>query len=278
MTVVLSVEGPEVALAPLSEHLWVYDGVVAVEEVIRDERLLAVRVYSEQADTAARIRAELPQTVTTQDPTTVTEADWANAWKQYWHVTPVSPRLTICPSWEPYTPSRPQERVITLDPGQAFGTGAHETTRLMLNAMDALAEDYSQQSVLDVGTGSGILAIAAGLLGSRNILAIDTDPVAVTVTQQNAELNGITMAVTDTPLGDLCHTRYDVVLANILGVVLLDLLPELVLRVEASGTLLLSGLIERDIAPLTQAMTEHGLTVATPRQEGPWFLLQGEKR
>ncbi|WP_151735911.1 50S ribosomal protein L11 methyltransferase [Paenibacillus tengchongensis] len=125
---------------------------------------------------------------------TVDEEDWAHAWKQYFKPLRVSERLTIKPTWEEYTPSSPEERIIELDPGMAFGTGTHPTTALCLRALEKHIS--GGEEVIDVGTGSGILAVGAVLLGSGPVLALDLDPVAVESARQNVALNGLEQAIT----------------------------------------------------------------------------------
>ncbi|MDT3426578.1 ribosomal protein L11 methyltransferase [Paenibacillus forsythiae] len=125
---------------------------------------------------------------------TVDEDDWAHAWKQYFKPLRVSERLTIKPVWEDYTPASPNEQIIELDPGMAFGTGTHPTTALCLRALEKAIS--GGEEVIDVGTGSGILAVGAMLLGARSVLALDLDPVAVKSAAENVELNGLSGAIT----------------------------------------------------------------------------------
>ncbi|MBY0450201.1 MAG: 50S ribosomal protein L11 methyltransferase [Cyanobacteria bacterium] len=216
---------------------------------------------------------------------TIMPEDWESSWKQFWHQTAVSETLWICPSWETPADISPGACVITLDPGNAFGTGAHETTRLMLQSMENLSSEltasgfnWSDKQVLDVGTGSGILAIYAALRGCRSVRAIDNDSVAVRVCRENAALNHVDSYITvdDLPLYDLCLTRYDLIVANILAEVILELLPEMLLRLEPGGTVLFSGLIEKTYPAVEQAMTKAGLEQIHKKQLGDWFLLHGK--
>ncbi|MRN55743.1 50S ribosomal protein L11 methyltransferase [Paenibacillus monticola] len=126
--------------------------------------------------------------------TTVDEDEWAHAWKQYFKPLRVSERLTIKPTWEEYTPESPEEKIIELDPGMAFGTGTHPTTALCLRALEKNIS--GGEEVIDVGTGSGILAVGAMLLGAKSVLALDLDPVAVTSAQENVALNKLQHAIT----------------------------------------------------------------------------------
>ena len=211
----------------------------------------------------------------------IEEKDWAESWKQYWHPTPITDTLTIRPSWEDYTPKRPDERVITLDPGCAFGTGAHETTRLMLLLLDDVAKekDFSQLAVLDVGTGSGILAIDAAMRGSLDVRGIDVDPLAVTASQENAALNNVADRITfsDTPIEDLCQTQVDLMLANIIAPVILKLLPEMLLRLAPGGTLLASGLIDTTVGQVEEALKAEGFSDIHRKQQGDWFALRATR-
>lgn len=125
---------------------------------------------------------------------TVDENDWADAWKQYFKPLRVSERLTIKPVWEDYQPASPEEKVIELDPGMAFGTGTHPTTALCLRALEKAIS--GGEEVIDVGTGSGILAIGAKRLGAKGVLALDLDPVAVSSALENVRLNGLADAIT----------------------------------------------------------------------------------
>ena len=209
----------------------------------------------------------------------IEEKDWAENWKQYWHPTPVTDKLTICPTWEDYTPRSADEIVITLDPAGAFGTGTHETTQLMLKALEQLADeiDFSQISLLDVGTGSGILAIYAALRGCRDVRGVDNDTLAVHTAVRNAELNDVSDVIdfTDTPLGELCLTRYDVVLANIIAPVILELFEEMMQRLQPGGRFLASGLIEKSVGSVEQAMQQAGFTEIQRMRQGDWYAISG---
>jgi ribosomal protein L11 methyltransferase len=175
----------------------------------------------------------------------VRQEDWAEGWKQHFSAVRIGTRLVVKPSWESF-PAKEGDAVVTLDPGMAFGTGTHGTTRLCL---EALARRFEQapppESVLDVGTGSGILAIAAVALGAARVLACDIDPTACLTARENARLNGIgqELEVTDRPLADLEGT-FQVVLANILAEENIRLAPQLIDKLAAGGSLILSGILQ----------------------------------
>ncbi|MBP8807838.1 MAG: 50S ribosomal protein L11 methyltransferase [Kofleriaceae bacterium] len=173
------------------------------------------------------------------------EAEWRDAWKRYFHVTRVSPRLVVVPSWESFTPG-PDDVTIALDPGMAFGTGTHASTRLVLEELDRLAADgRAPAAVLDVGAGSGILAIAAvKLWPAARVIAVDNDPIAVAACAENAAVNAASERITAaaTPVGEVGGT-FELVLANIQAHVLRELRDAIAPRVAPGGTLILSGLL-----------------------------------
>lgn len=285
---------PAVAVAQVEEVFWTLPGLLSVEirytgpldaETVCGWGLL----FNDSTNPQAVRRAThglleatpgLPAgTWAVGTPQRLAPDDWAEAWKRFWHITPITPTLVIRPSWEPYE-AQPGETVMTLDPGCAFGTGAHETTRLMLCELEKLAgqRDFSAKRLLDVGCGSGILAIAAALWGAQDITAMDIDPEAVRATRENATLNGVGSAihVTQAPLAELPDDApFDVILANIQAPVILELLPAMHRRMAPGGVLLASGLIARSVDSVAQAMCACGLTAVTITQQGDWFALSG---
>ena len=171
--------------------------------------------------------------------------EWRDKWKERFRPTRIGPRVTVCPSWEDYQPSA-DEVVVTIDPGAAFGTGLHETTRLVLRAVDARVR--GGETILDVGCGSGILSIAALLLGAKKALCVDIDPLAVDVTSENAEHNGVhdRLELSATPI-EAVAGRYDLVLANIQSHILIPMADALKARVAEGGTLVLSGILTTQV-------------------------------
>lgn len=278
----------------LQELLWTLEGIEALTahyqtEPTHDETqasdLTGVSVFTRLPHFDAMItnfleaNAEQLPGVSIESTRLLEEKDWAESWKQHWHPTPISDTLTICPTWETYAPKSPQETVILLDPECAFGTGTHETTQLMLKALEALGQelDFSQVNLLDVGTGSGILAIYAAKRGCRDVRGVDNDPMAVQTAQKNAVLNNVASFTdfTDTPLADLCRTQYDVILVNIIAPVILALWDEMLLRLNPSGRLIASGLIESSVGRVEAAMQAAGFTDIQQFRQGDWFALSG---
>jgi ribosomal protein L11 methyltransferase len=285
---------PPVLAGYLQELLWTLDGVESVvehydntriDDETRPSDLSAVSVLTRNPlgeDFVKVLMVDNPRLMKVCDiiqTRWLEEKDWAESWKQYWHPTRITEKLTICPTWETYQPQSAQEIVIRLDPECAFGTGTHETTQLMLKALESLADtlDLSQVNLLDVGTGSGILAIYAAMRGCRDVRGVDNDALAVQTAIKNAEINGVGAATdfTDTPLGELCRIPYDVILANIIAPVILELWPDMLARLNPGGRFYASGLIETSVALVEAVMREAGFTDIQRFQQGPWFALSG---
>jgi len=186
--------------------------------------------------------------------TAMPEAEWRDAWKRYFKVTRLTRQIVVVPSWETYE-AKPDDVLIALDPGMAFGTGTHASTRLVLEEMQDLADTPAR--VLDVGCGSGILAIAAAKLWpGTEVLGVDNDPLAVSATRDNAAANGVAIAAGDA----LPDGTFPLVLANIQAHVLRELKDALIAR--TGGTLILSGLLTPQAAPLAE---EFGLKIVRVR-------------
>ena len=202
---------------------------------------------------------------------------WRDEWKKYFVPFRLTERITIRPPWEPYTPRDPAELVLELEPGRAFGTGLHPTTALVARAMESLASEiFTRQghlaSMLDVGTGSGILALVALALGANAARAIDIDPDAVALARENARRNGLTarLEADGSPLEAL-DGSYDLVAANIEASVLIAMAEPLAERVRPGGVLVLSGILEERAAEVRRAFAR--FDVATSLAQGEWTAL-----
>jgi ribosomal protein L11 methyltransferase len=209
--------------------------------------------------------------------TLLTEADWAEAWKAHYAVLHVGRRTVIVPQWQSYTPA-PDEIVVTLDPGMAFGTGTHPTTRLCLEALEQVASPGER--VLDLGTGSGVLAIAVAKQGAASVLALDIDDLAVAAARENVRVNGVSDIVRVEPSSlDAAAGPYDLVLVNILARVICSLLDEGLAQVlRPGGTVIASGIIDDQERQVREAFARHSIEVIDRIVERDWVALVGTKR
>jgi len=230
---------------------------------------------------------------------TIQEQDWAQAWKSNYHPIAIGRRLMVVPAWE--TSPDPRRVAIRMDPGMAFGTGTHPTTQLCLEFIDSLYDErpktndkrYSPlfrhsssvirppSSVIDVGCGSGILAVAALKLGAQQALAVDIDPLAVEATKSNAALNGVAErlqaglgSVAEVCRGDFALRTAPLVLANILAPVIVRLLDDgLADLLAPGGALVLSGILQEQGNEVEAALGQHDLQVTARRQSGDWVAM-----
>lgn len=200
------------------------------------------------------------------------EEDWAETWKKYYHPVTVG-RITVVPAWEEYTPKE-GERILRMDPGMAFGTGTHETTRLVMQMLSD--EMQGGERVLDVGTGSGILALCASKLGAKACYAYDIDPVAVRVAEENVAKDGatnVTCGVADLLAGIDRSEPYDLVVANIVSDIILRLLPDLGAVMKTGAHAILSGIIGERVEEIRAAVASYGFTLVREASERDWYAL-----
>lgn len=200
------------------------------------------------------------------------EEDWAENWKKYYEPARITHDLTIVPSWTDYQASA-SEKIIKLDPGMAFGTGTHPTTKMSLFALEQVLR--GGETVIDVGTGSGVLSIASSLLGAKNIYAYDLDDVAVRVAQENIDLNKNTDNI-QVSTGDLLKgvtVQSDVIVANILADILIHLTDDAFHLLKDQGYLIMSGIISEKLDLVLNSAQESGLFLETHMTQGEWHAL-----
>ncbi len=204
---------------------------------------------------------------------TVSEEDWANNWKKYFKPLPVGNKILICPSWE--TADNPDNRaVLSIDPGMAFGTGGHDTTRLVLETLEHYIT--ADCAFLDIGCGSGILSIAACLLGAGHALGVDIDDLAVRTAIENGAINGLTPPIYTILKGDLAKDvsgQYPVIAANIVADAIIALSPSVPALLAPDGVYIVSGIIDTREQDVLTALAACGFSVTERHAHGGWLCL-----
>jgi len=197
------------------------------------------------------------------------EEDWAHAWKEFFPVLRVSSRLVVCPTWRSYRP-RHGEAVIRLDPGMAFGTGQHPTTLMCLRALEELLRPG--MDVLDLGTGSGILALAAARLGATSVLALDIDPQAAAVARENVRLNGLeaVVQVAEGGLDEALRAAFDLAMANISASVIVEMASALAAVLRPGGLLIVAGFSVESADRVSSGLARTGFIVERALADGDW--------
>lgn len=210
--------------------------------------------------------------------TEVHEEEWATSWKKYYKPVKVSPTVTITPIWENYEKEHEQEQIIRLDPGMAFGTGTHPTTVLCIQAI----EDYIKKDdrIVDVGTGSGVLSIAAAMLGAKEVLALDLDEIAVNSAKQNIRYNHLEdkIEVRKNDLLTGISPSFDMVVANILAEVILSFIQDAARVLKQDGIFIASGIITKKKDDVSVSLQLHGFEILEVREKEDWVAIIAKKR
>lgn len=255
-------------------------GELVDEQILNaDKSAVSVSLFVPEEKSLIEYKSYLEQRLTQLGISHVIEAegmneeDWAESWKQYYKPVPLG-RVTIVPAWESYE-ARDGEVVIRMDPGMAFGTGTHETTRLVIRIMQD--ELKGGEKVLDVGTGSGILSICASKLGASSCNAYDIDPVAVKVARENAIADGctnVTVGVSDLLRGvDLTGGKYNFCVANIVSDIIIRMMPDVDRCLAEGAPLILSGIIEDRADEVRECVRAHGFKIEREEKENDWVAL-----
>lgn len=208
----------------------------------------------------------------------VNEEEWATAWKKYYHPVKISEKFTIVPTWENYTPVHTDELIIELDPGMAFGTGTHPTTVLCIQALERIVK--KDDMVIDVGTGSGVLSIAAAMVGAKSVLALDLDEVAVRSAKLNIKLNKVheKTSVRQNNLLSGIEEQADVIVANILAEVIVRFTDDVYRLLQKDGYFIASGIILQKKEEVKDAIIASGLEIIETVQMEDWVSITAQKK
>ncbi len=209
----------------------------------------------------------------------VNEEEWATAWKKYYHPVKISEQITIVPTWEEYTPVSSDEKIIELDPGMAFGTGTHPTTILCIQALEKHVKPGMH--IIDVGTGSGVLTIAAAKYGAEKILALDLDEVAVNSAKINCKLNKVHDKVTikqNDLLKGVEEPEADIIVANILAEIIVRFTDDVERLLKSGGRFISSGIIKQKRAEVEEAIRNSGLVIEEVMTMEDWVSITARKQ
>lgn len=207
----------------------------------------------------------------------VNQEDWESAWKQYFKPVHVTDRIVVKPEWEEYSPQE-GEIVIEIDPGMAFGTGTHETTSMCINQIEKNLK--AGDRVIDIGCGSGILSMAAVLLGAEKATGVDLDPVAVRVALENVELNNLQdkIEILHGNLTDVIREKADIVVANIMADIILILLEDVREFIKDDGLFISSGIIQEKRAAVEARLLEKNFSIVEVETKGEWCAITAQKK
>lgn len=262
----------------LEQQAWEIAHVDLIEQDLLDQPrdIVKVHMYLAPDENPAEIlplfkeRLEASGVEYKLETSGIEQEDWQNAWKKYYHAMDIGQRLAIVPGWETYDTDR---IVITMDPGMAFGTGTHETTSLCLETLDSMVK--GGERVLDIGTGSGILAIAALKLGVAEAEGVDIDPMCVRTAGENAERNGVdehfTVLVGD--LSDKASGKYNIITANIVAAAILSLAPHVPVLMAPGARFIASGIIDTRKDEVLAGLRAAGLEPVEIKEKRGWVCV-----
>lgn len=259
-----------------------YDWDYIDQEVLDIEKTMPkLSVYLDGDEEGAKKAEELESALSsfkdiTMEKVIIDDEDWKDKWKEYFKPAKVGEKIVVKPTWEPYEP-RAEELVIEIDPGMAFGTGTHETTSLCIKLMEKYISKGDK--VLDVGCGSGILAIGAALLGAGEVLGVEIDPVAVKIAEENIRLNKVEN-VAEAKYGDLTKGvdfKADLVVANLMADLVKLLSEDVAKHMEKEAYYISSGILEEQVVSVADYMRTLGFKILEVKQDGMWCAVVAQK-
>jgi ribosomal protein L11 methyltransferase len=261
----VTAEFPELQDPSLAHEIFLGHGCAGTQQTVDPPTMAGWLASADQAVDLAK--ALLDFGAESVDIDTAPEEDWANAWKAFFKARPVGKSLMICPSWETY-PTADDAKVIHLDPGQAFGTGEHPTTRLCIELMEDAVRPGT--SVLDLGCGTGVLTIAASLLGAGKLVATEIEPASAEVAKANLSRNGVdaeVLVTADVPEA----AQFDLTVSNIVSAVLIRMAADIGGCLHPGGTWILSGVIEDNWPDVLKSAERAGFELVSKRSEDGWI-------
>ena len=271
------IEDPRVIRNHIAEDNW--DAWEFPEELLEQEEIIIKGYFSVDAslvETVAKFKEHIealikhfPDGRVEITETEVATENWATSWKAFYRVEKVGAKVVVKPSWEQYD-RKPEDVVVELDPGMAFGTGNHPTTVMCIRALEEIV--FPDCRVLDIGTGSGVLAITAAKLGAGQIIAIDQDPVSIDAARENVEINdvGDRVKVQQGDLASDIKEKADIIIANIIADVIIKLTPQAASLIESQGAYISSGIIKDRLPDVLEALKANSFLVERTFYEGEW--------
>lgn len=243
--------------------------------VIDKDAKIKYEVYFEASDKGLEDREKLKKYLSKEFPSIdfiekeIDNSNWEDEWKKTYKSFNIGDRILIKPSWEEEIDT--DKIVIEIEPKMAFGSGTHETTSMCMEYVED--KDLSGMDILDIGCGSGILSILAKKLGAKNVLACDIDPIAVSSTIDNAKINGVDLQAKESNLFANVEGKYDLIFANILAEILVEMIGQSKEYIKKSGILVLSGIINEKADIVKEALVENAYEILEHREKGEWTLL-----
>lgn len=275
------VDDPEAILSHVESNDW--DAHEFSEVILAKDHLKVSGYFEENANYSAnyaKLKSDVEKECARIDVEVawsekrIENEDWSESWKEHYSVLHYGKRIQVVPDW--LEPDYPEDIVIRMEPGMAFGTGEHETTSLCMNWLEELVG--KDDTVFDVGTGSGILAMAARALGADRVDAMDYDQVAVMATVKNAAMNNSSIMIYKSDLLKDCVGEADLIIANIVADVIIRLVPELDAHLKENGRFLCSGVLVTREKDVTQALEEAGYKILERREDGEWCAILAARK
>jgi ribosomal protein L11 methyltransferase len=284
----LEIELARIAESAVTTQLWNANtnGIEISED---SPEKITMRAYFDEAPDAEKVRAEIIQTLHfcelnentlhSVKALTIADQDWLAEWKKGFEPTSIGEKLLICPSWKREQVGATDRLIVQIDPGMAFGTGTHETTR---GCLEMLEKYWHGGALLDVGTGTGILAMAAlRLFPESQVIGFDNDPEAIEVAVENAEINQLedSLQLEVNKLASFQDQQFDVVLANLTADVIIPLAPDFPPAIKSQGTLIVSGILQTQGDEVLEVLSNHHFALLESKPDGEWvtFVLKFEK-